>query len=102
MKTLHLNLKRKWFDMILSGEKKEEYRVISSYWLNRIGKPLEPIDKYQFKEFDSITFSNGYAKDRNQFKAELLDIKIGTGKQEWGAEKHKQYFVLVLGEISYT
>ena len=25
-KTLHLVLKRKWWDMIASGEKKEEYR----------------------------------------------------------------------------
>lgn len=28
MKTLHLVLKKRWFDMILSGEKKEEYREI--------------------------------------------------------------------------
>ena len=26
-KTLHLVLKRKWLDMIASGEKKEEYRT---------------------------------------------------------------------------
>ena len=35
MKALHLNLKRKWFDMILSGYKKEEYREIKAYWINR-------------------------------------------------------------------
>ena len=29
MKTLHLNLKKQWFDMILSGEKKEEYRELT-------------------------------------------------------------------------
>ena len=27
MKTLHLVLKHKWYDMIESGEKKEEYRI---------------------------------------------------------------------------
>lgn len=27
-KTLHLVLKRKWWDMIASGEKKEEYRTL--------------------------------------------------------------------------
>ena len=32
MRVLHLTLKKKWFDMILSGEKKEEYREIKSYW----------------------------------------------------------------------
>ncbi|HET8736229.1 MAG TPA: ASCH domain-containing protein, partial [Pricia sp.] len=36
MKTLHLNLKKKWFDMILSGEKKEEYREIKEYWIGRL------------------------------------------------------------------
>ena len=36
MKKLHLNLKRKWFDMILSGEKKEEYREFKKYWIDRL------------------------------------------------------------------
>lgn len=36
MKTLHLTLKKKWFDMIASGEKKEEYREIKPYWLKRL------------------------------------------------------------------
>ena len=30
-KTLHLVLKRKWWDMIASGEKKEEYRDANHY-----------------------------------------------------------------------
>ena len=33
--TLHLTLKKKWFDLILSGEKKEEYREIKDYWCKR-------------------------------------------------------------------
>lgn len=33
--TLHLVLKGKWYDMIASGEKKEEYREIKPYWRNR-------------------------------------------------------------------
>ena len=35
-KTLHLVLKRKWWDMIESGEKKEEYRTHSDYWIKRL------------------------------------------------------------------
>ena len=34
-KTLHLVLKRKWLDMIASGEKREEYRTQSDYWIKR-------------------------------------------------------------------
>lgn len=36
MKTLHLTLKKKWFDKITSGEKKEEYREIKPYWIRRL------------------------------------------------------------------
>ncbi len=37
-KILHLNLKKMWFDLILCGEKKEEYREIKIYWLKRFLK----------------------------------------------------------------
>ena len=44
---LRLSLKKKWYDMILSGEKKEEYREIKSYWLTRLintdNYPMESI-----------------------------------------------------------
>lgn len=33
---LYLTLNRKWYDMILSGEKTEEYREIKPYWVNRL------------------------------------------------------------------
>ena len=35
-KTLDLVLKSKWYDMITSGEKREEYREIKTYWENRL------------------------------------------------------------------
>ena len=34
--TLHLPLKERWFRMIQSGEKKEEYREITPYWMKRL------------------------------------------------------------------
>lgn len=33
---LVLPIKGKWFDMILAGEKKEEYRNYSPYWIKRL------------------------------------------------------------------
>ena len=36
MDTLKLILKRNWFEMIKSGDKKEEYREITPYYLNRL------------------------------------------------------------------
>ena len=35
MKTLYLNLKKQWFDMIKTGEKTEEYRDIKDFWFIR-------------------------------------------------------------------
>ncbi|WP_232297135.1 ASCH domain-containing protein [Capnocytophaga sp. oral taxon 329] len=36
--TLHLTIKKQWFDMILSGEKTEEYRDIKPYYNLRFWK----------------------------------------------------------------
>ena len=52
-----------------------------------------------FKPFDTITFSNGYSKTRDQFEIEKLNINIDTGNPKWGAEPNKRYFVLTLGKI---
>lgn len=123
MKTLHLNLKKKWFDMILSGEKKEEYRVIKNHWANQFialkftdseDERLSDSELYStitqnldllqlhingFNHFDTITFSNGYAKDRPQFEIEFKGFEIRTGNPELGAEPGIKYFVLKLGKV---
>ena len=36
MATLQLNLIKQWFDLTLQGIKKEEYRDITPYWVNRL------------------------------------------------------------------
>lgn len=99
--TLHLNLHRKWFDMILYGEKKQEYREITEFWRKRLVDYYiqGDLNKPVFKRFDTITFSNGYAKNRDQFKIELKGIEVGFGIEEHGAENGKEYFVLNLGDI---
>ncbi|MFC2467828.1 MAG: ASCH domain-containing protein [Capnocytophaga endodontalis] len=91
-KTLHLTIKKKWFDMILSGEKTEEYRDIKPYYnLRLIGR-----------EYDTVVFRNGYARDAPSLTIELKTIRFGIGKPEWGAEEGKTYFVLLLGKIINT
>ena len=114
MKTLTLSLKKKWFDMIASGEKKEEYREISPYWIKRLlrcgflcngyfmGKIVCPACRnLKYTSFDTVVFTLGYPqKDdmtrRIAFKIE--DIEISEGKEEWGAEAGTVYFVIKLGE----
>ena len=87
MKTLKLVLKKKWYDMIESGEKKEEYRDFSEYWKSRLLKP-----------YDAVTFYLGYAKERPSMTYRLICIGYGEGRPEWGAEPGKKYFIIRLGE----
>lgn len=109
---LTLPIKKKWFDMILSGEKKEEYREINPYyearfmnlfgvvfccgtWLKCSEIGLSECAKDEVQE---ITFRNGYSKNSPSFIAKCT-LSVGTGKEEWGAEKDKEYFVLTIKEI---
>ena len=99
--TIHLNLKRKWFDMILSGEKIEEYRDIKPFYDKRFEALFPTIirNEVYYPIIDSITFSNGYAKDRPQFVVKIKEIEKNIGKTFWGAELGKRYYVFHLGEI---
>lgn len=101
MKILHLNLKRKWFDMIASGEKTEEYREMKPYWQSRLVK--EGYWHFQVvKDFDIIRFRNGYGKDAPTMDVEFLGGEPADfGKREWGGFEHKtaRIFILKLGKI---
>ena len=103
MKVLHLTLKRKWFDMIASGEKKEEYRDLSGFWIKRLGYWSESGPNgyydYGFTDFDAVLFANGgHFGNVPKLLVKCEDIDIKTGKPEWGAEPGKKYFVIKLGE----
>lgn len=111
MKTLDLVLKRKWFDMIASGEKTEEYRDIKPYWVKRLIEPkdirdgvieFKDFDKVtfhiEFKDFEKVTFHLGYAKNRPSMTFAIKEIIIDEGKEEWGALPGETYFVIKLGE----
>lgn len=113
---LILPIKKKWFDMILSGEKKEEYREIKEYYETRFQNLFGAItiypssifshrSKYELLQGEAvpeeirkdsvqeIIFRNGYSKDSEAIKARCK-LRIGKGKSEWGAEPDKQYYIL--------
>ncbi len=93
--------------MILAGEKKEEYREIKPYWrtrfINALGwqkrlMPLEMIlDIEQPVHLGLVRFRNGYGKDAPELIINC-DLRIGTGKPEWGAVKGEEYFILEIKE----
>lgn len=100
MKTLTISLKRQWFDMIKSGEKKEEYRDNSEYWQRRLYRSMDANDA-EFKQFDRLVFTLGYPKSGDKERRLVFNnpkIRIGHGRLEWGAEPGKQYFVITFGD----
>lgn len=110
---LTLTLKKKWFDMILTGKKKEEYREVKDYWMKRIAGINGCGTGYNYhllalagfneikKDIDIIVFKNGYSKNAPMIEVVCKGVVVGVGKRKWGAPDYR-IFVLKLGEIIRT
>lgn len=122
-KVLTLSVKKEWFDKILSGEKKEEYREIKPYWVarlyyDRFGK-LSPkmvkeladsVAKYgdtehfeakngigvSFVPFTHVLFINGYGDDKPRVEKEIMWIDIDRPRKGWCPDDFlgKEFFVI--------
>ena len=101
-----LVLKRKWYEMIERGEKKEEYRAATGYWLKR------------FEKWDRspggtpvVEFRLGYAKNAPRMAFWVFGQNTESGMKtyalvdrdvdkprhpEWG-EPEEPHFVIRLG-----
>lgn len=118
MKHLHLILKRKWFELIASGEKTEEYREIKPYWIKRIMmchkwcavNPVTNVSRCLFPKrcentwnlcnisggLTHVRFRQGYTQTTMLF--EIKSISTGLGNPNWGAPKGKEVFIIKLGK----
>lgn len=102
--------------MIASGEKKEEYREVKSYWIDRLTwheyhkmKNLELMDALSHegtfrRDFDAVCFKNGYSKNARSITVEFLGIHWGLPKnKKWiDAQSHLRgtwFFCIKLGKI---
>lgn len=92
-----LPIKKQWFDMILSGEKTEEYREIKPYYTTRF-QSLWRGSLIGGKAERRIMFRNGYSSRSPSFIA-ICTIDKGTGREEWGAEPGKEYYRLHIKEV---
>jgi len=129
MKTLHLTLKSEYFNQVLNGTKKEEYRDIKWHWIRRFftyhgwnrdecmsdeliddlrtlpknhNSFQELLEFFDFKiaKFDTITFKNGYSKNAPTMVVEFLGIDVGINiKTPLGT---RNFFVIKLGKILET
>lgn len=61
MKDLILNVKKQYFEEILAGSKKEEYRLYNEYWKKRLLN----------KKFNNIIIKLGYPK-KNDLSKQII------------------------------
>lgn len=94
---LSLVLKKKWYNLIDSGEKKEEYRAYKPYWEVRIGNWLKEV---QLKNLvPVVAFSLGYRPATMFFKVPEYPVMQSyvVYHHEWG-ETAVPHYVIELGE----
>lgn len=75
---LSLNLHRRFFEAIVNGDKRYEYRDRSDYWKTRL----------EGRDYDVINFRNGYLADAPEMQVEFL-----------GCEMRKLEYAIKLGKI---
>ena len=103
-KILTLNVSKQWFDMIVAGQKTEEYREIKPYWVARLfhnnsnivdvrnlasalAGRTDLLKKYidaqriVLKQYTHVLFINGYRKDSPRIEKEIESITIGKPKR---------------------
>lgn len=65
MRILHLHVKYEYWDLVISGKKKVEYRVVKPYWTKRLKR-----------KYDVIYYYRGYTKDKMVFEYKGYTIKF--------------------------
>ncbi len=108
---LTLQIKRPWFNMILGGAKKEEYREAKPYYDARFknlfgailvgGELLQGEDVPEEIRKDpaqEVIFRNGYATNAPDIRARCR-LAYGEGRPELGAEPGKKYYILKIEEV---
>ena len=103
-KVLTLTVNKQWFDMIIAGEKTDEYREIKPYLVARLFQNNSNIVDMKYlascfegrtdllkkyidaqrivlKQYTHVLFVNGYRKDSPRIEKEIESITIGKPKK---------------------
>lgn len=120
MKTLHLTLKKKWFQRHLE-DKPEDYRAITPYWVQRLlqmrsGDLINAEDAHdvardlragcyihgiEARDYDVVQGRNGYSTTAPMFRKEYQTVEIDIGNPKWGAPA-EPVFIIRCGKVLET
>lgn len=93
MLILELPLKKEWYDMTESGEKPEDYRDITPYWVSRLTWQGEGPDANKiFKPYTHVRLRYGYTK-RTMLR-KIVRMRVGFGNPRWGAPIGRKVFII--------
>lgn len=102
MKILHLVLKCKWYDMIESGAKSEEYRERTPYWTKRfcVSRICNGICDgsentcFVWNVYTHVCFHRGYTNKTMLY--EISGFTIGIGDPKLGAPERSVYIIKLI------
>ncbi len=91
---LNLTIKRRWFDMIASGEKREEYRGEDNRQVKNAWERVADVE---------MILRNGYRLDSPALLVHVYGIVLRDGNDfihpEWGEPTDRPHFAIMLGDV---
>lgn len=99
---LKLTLHRQAFEVMVTGEKNEEYRPISAWIESRLYE-TNLLNQRVERIYDFVEFTNGYGNDKPRFIAKFLGVDL----RPWVYIRYsngllvntKKVYAILLGEI---
>ena len=79
MKVLTLNIKKVYFDEIIEGSKKTEYRELKQTTLNKYTYVDEADGKRYLRRYDALRLFVGYHQDRESALVQVTDTTFSDG-----------------------
>lgn len=98
---LSLVLKRKWYDMIANGEKREEYRDVKDYYRTRIRNVIRRFAESKENEL-VVAFSCGRKKADLFLTVIAVNIFPDCLHPEWGEPKGNHYVIALGRRVQLT
>lgn len=99
---LNLTISRRWFDMIASGEKREEYRSADN---RQVARTYKRLFNYGWPSvFCKMILRNGYRMDSPALAVRMFGMSIRSGAQaehpEWGEPTGRgSHFVIMFDRV---